>query len=321
MSTVPEASERLPKAPSKGPGSGAGHLHEDYYTQPEVWARQSSSQAESIRAHLLVELVPESARVVVDVGCGSGFVTDRIGRPTVIGLDPHRLLVQGMKSARVVGSAEFGKVDVFVLSELLEHLSSESLSSLLREVGRVSPGTIIVSVPEEEDLTFVTCKCPNGHVFQPYWHLRTFTEHDFPRLFPGYLVTALVRSTPVTRYSRWLRKFGLMVDFHFSVPGAICPRCSQGPQPPPLLVRQAFRGLLVFDRVLQTLKGRHSTYHLIVRLERGSSERRNQVRAKSPVVHDQVHRGVAVEPGKIRVSESFGLKLGIDFRVESAIKL
>lgn len=102
--------------------------------------------------------VPATARVIVDVGCGTGALASRLRRPgrTVVGVEPEwELAAQARGRVDVLLPLTAGEavdalqavVDCFVFADVLEHLS-EPVATLRGAGGRLSPGgVIVVSLP------------------------------------------------------------------------------------------------------------------------------------------------------------------------------
>ncbi len=245
----------------------------EYYEQPALWERQRANPEEEARAQLLADLVPPDARAVVDVGCGNGFITNRIRNPVVIGVDTSAGLLRSLRCHAVAGSAEAlplkeGSADVVILSEVLEHLATESLQRLVNEIRRLRPRRLIISVPEEEDIGFSVCVCAYGHAFHPSRHVQSLGVEDLEALFPEYRSTYVQRWTRTVRYSRWVRRLARALGIRFYVPEAVCPVCGGRAVPRPLPLVLFFRAFSGPDRILNQARGKVWTYHVIVVLEK-----------------------------------------------------
>jgi 2-polyprenyl-3-methyl-5-hydroxy-6-metoxy-1,4-benzoquinol methylase len=102
--------------------------------------------------------VPATARVIVDVGCGTGRLAGRLRRPdrTVVGVEPEwELAVQARRRvdlllplpAEAALLALRPGVDCFVFADVLEHLAAP-VEVLRRAAAHLSPrGVVVVSLP------------------------------------------------------------------------------------------------------------------------------------------------------------------------------
>jgi ubiquinone/menaquinone biosynthesis C-methylase UbiE len=82
--------------------------------------------------------------------------------------------------------------DIFVASEVFEHLSDQDLRKYTKEARRVikKDGIIVITVPANENLRHNECCCPEcSHVFHRWGHKQQFTKERFQKLFRGYNIT------------------------------------------------------------------------------------------------------------------------------------
>jgi SAM-dependent methyltransferase len=167
---------------------------------------------EHVRPELLA-LVPEAARTVVDVGCGTGALGAAIKTrqgARVIGLEfvPEAAEVAGRRLDLVVRAdldaleelpLEQGSVDAFVFGDVLEHLRDpQRLLGLVRAY--LAPdGAIVCSIPNvrhwsvvgpllvEDRFTYTQA----GLLDRTHVHLFTLEEIDHMLRAAGYAVTQL----------------------------------------------------------------------------------------------------------------------------------
>jgi SAM-dependent methyltransferase len=165
---------------------------------------------EHVRPELLA-LVPEAARTVVDVGCGTGALGAAIKvrqGARVIGLElvPEAAEVAGRRLDLVVRAdldaldelpLDQGSVDAFVFGDVLEHLRDpQRLLTLVRAY--LAPGGVIVcSIPNvrhwsvvgpllvEDRFTYTQA----GLLDRTHVHLFTLEEIDHMLRAAGYAVT------------------------------------------------------------------------------------------------------------------------------------
>lgn len=143
---------------------------------------------EMLRYERLMQVVPRSARRVLDAGCGDGLMSVMLARRghavTALDLSRGRLdkfadQAEEYGITQVQGSiADTGlpaeSFDVVVLSEVVEHLPGPAAA--LAEARRLlcPGGTLIVSVPNLEQLGHVVCP----HCKKPFntdGHLHSFS--------------------------------------------------------------------------------------------------------------------------------------------------
>lgn len=133
----------------------------DYDSEADVYdaTRGGVPRAEAAAAAVL-GLVPASARTLLDIGCGTGLVTERLRRPglRVLGCDGSYGMAR--KAAGRIGAAvalgdvrrlplRDGSVDV-VSAVWLLHLVPES-AAVVAEAGRVlSPGGLFVTTVDKD---------------------------------------------------------------------------------------------------------------------------------------------------------------------------
>jgi SAM-dependent methyltransferase len=187
-----------------------------------------------LRCRILRAQVPRGAGLVVDVGCGDGYLSAALAsrNRTVVSLDLSRTRLR--KAEPACGAAfrplqadccrlplQADVAGAVVLSEVLEHL--EDPARALAEAARVlAPGgRLIVSVPHAQDAPATVCPhC--RHQFNSAGHLWHFAAADLVRLAAAAGLSAervFTAGSPVTRYllRHWprLAPASLMLDALF----------------------------------------------------------------------------------------------------------
>lgn len=79
--------------------------------------------------------------------------------------------------------------DLFVASEVLEHLDDDALATVVPEILRVLKpgGYAFVTVPARENLQESECFCPNcGYSFHKWGHKQTWTRDRLNQLLSGF---------------------------------------------------------------------------------------------------------------------------------------
>ena len=144
---------------------------------------------------------------ILDFGCGPGFIWDYIkalgAAWTYVGVDFSRNSVDQLVR-RAQGDAQFhsalsvsgfptdlpaGEFDAVFLIEVLEHLNDDHLSATLNEVVRVvkTNGAVVVTTPNEEDLSLSAKYCPEcGAIFHEWQHVRSWSRESLSRCMSSF---------------------------------------------------------------------------------------------------------------------------------------
>jgi SAM-dependent methyltransferase len=133
---------------------------------------------------------------VLDFGCGPGFIWDHIINSGItwsytgldFSLDSVEALVKKAAGHPQFKGAVLGSqlptkfqdncFDAVLLFEVIEHLTDEHLDETLQEVRRVLKpgGVVVVTTPNEEDLSVATKYCPECNaIFHEWQHIRSWS--------------------------------------------------------------------------------------------------------------------------------------------------
>lgn len=249
----------------------------DYYDQEGLWKNYLGQRSELKRAEIMLSLLPEDANSVLDVGCGNGILTDVIDRRCVVGLDLSRAPLRYLRSRAVQGSVDMlpikpGKFDLIIISEVLEHLKDDIYSKAIRDIDRLKPKYLLISVPFWEDLRLSACKCELcGHIFNISHHCRQFDQDTIKDAFPGYSLEiaeyASFRPEPIQEWILLMQKLGI---YSFSQ-SARCDLCGGGALRPNRPLAAIFWEISNIQKAVKERMGKTRPYHMIALLRRSES--------------------------------------------------
>jgi len=183
--------------------------HDKYWDREQV-KRLSGGYVASKKRHDTIALyikrnssTSNSKPKVLNIGVGNGYLEEVLiaAGYDVFCLDPSESAIAkigdklgiGKESCRVGGveSIPFdsGSFDFVVMSEVIEHLEDDVLHKGLEEVRRVlrESGTLLGTVPCNEDLTRETFRCPSCmQSFHRVGHVTSYLPKDMKDLLSRY---------------------------------------------------------------------------------------------------------------------------------------
>ena len=143
-----------------------------------------------LRIQKIVELIPTDRNIkIFDVGFGYGHVLLELasrGYSNLGGLDISKEAIGYVKERIPNGMFLNGNVtdialksesvDVVLVNEVMEHIPTKDTFIVYSEVKRIAKkeGTIIFSVPLNDDLETSTFMCPHGSLVNPNGHVREY---------------------------------------------------------------------------------------------------------------------------------------------------
>jgi len=190
------------------------------------------SASERTRIEDTFALIPPGTETLLEVGCGGGELLNRVPVHHAFGTDLAR---RGLRSCTrpVVRSSALAlpfqddAVDVVLCAEVLEHLDPEDLPSAVAELTRVARRSVLITVPNEEQLLRFSHRCPRcNEIFHLHGHQSSLNEEMLRGLFPPRARIVSERSWRVRPFQRHLlrwRTFGLGLWKHSR--HTRCPHC------------------------------------------------------------------------------------------------
>lgn len=171
--------------------------------QQKIWDYFQSSKEHDVfndstpRYFFLAKKIPLTARVL-NIGVGRGGLEKILkSRGVDIScLDPSENTIAKLRTELEIGDkARIGSAqkipfekesfDIVIMSEVLEHLDSKTLSDTLQEVLRVLTrnGKFIGTVPADENLSGSEAICPCcGNIFHRWGHIQSFSKNNLTEI-------------------------------------------------------------------------------------------------------------------------------------------
>ena len=169
------------------------NFEKKYYENIEFWSKEIPER-ELHRIKTISSYIPDDVHTVLDVGCGNGifvnYLKDNFNRFNRIhGMDRSKSAIKYVKTERSLGNIDKlnfkdNEFDLVVCLEVLEHLPVNIYQKALNEISRVSKKYIIITVPNNEDLSKHHIECPGCKTkFHISLHLRSFNKETMQNLF------------------------------------------------------------------------------------------------------------------------------------------
>lgn len=226
--------------------------------------RLANDAANRARLQATVDLIPQEAGSLLDVGCGGAVFLDMVRQQRdlkVVGAErSYGLLAMARERFGLAlsgGSADalpFADQSFEAVSalEVIEHLPWGVYQQSLQELARVAKTWVIVSVPYQENRKFIPCPyC--GCRFNPYYHMHTFDEAKMQALLPGFKAVELRKVHLDSRPLLYNTFYNLY--FRNTLPAwTVCPACGyKKPDATPEMLRDPYATSSGLKRRLQQL--------------------------------------------------------------------
>lgn len=245
-----------------------------YYNQNEVWNNYVNNSKEIRRAEEILRYIPGDVSSILDIGCGNGIVTNMINKECVIGMDFAITPLKNVKKSAVCGSIHSlpfkeNMLDLILMTEVLEHLNDKIYKKAIKEINRLKPKYLMISVPFDENLEEGLCKCGScGTLFNVAHHYRSFNEKWYSNEFPDYKVQFANYSSHITPQNRYILKLMHFCGAYNGFQYAVCPECGNKPVAPQVLLKYTLTGINYIDKAVKKVFRIQKPYHQVILLKR-----------------------------------------------------
>lgn len=179
----------------------------EYYDQEGLGQDSEPSDYQQQQLRDIAFLIPDDVRRVLDVGCGSGKLTNHLPDGlTVHGVDISSAALQHVKHpTTVAGLPELpfddGAFDLVLCTDVLEHIPDSIYQASLAELRRVARRSIMISVPFAERFPAARTLCTScGRLYHVNDHRRRFELCDclslYDDLSPSHICFSGRQRTP-----------------------------------------------------------------------------------------------------------------------------
>lgn len=213
----------------------------NYFESPDVWdSSKRNGESEQMRLAETAKCIPQEARSLLDVGCGSGIFLNYLAaskRETLSRIAGVDLSAEALKSVKCEKHQceitqipfEDQSFDVVTALEVLEHVIAPEFNLALAEIKRIAKNHILITVPNEEDLIHSLIICRKCFCcFNPFYHVRSFSQKYMAELFGDFELVELNTIGPLEKkiiLHPIVKASHLFLRPPSFPPGSICPQC------------------------------------------------------------------------------------------------
>lgn len=160
----------------------------------KFWENYGMEDYYQKRTKLIKQLIPQSAKSIVDIGTGKAEIINVLPRDKfIVGLDKAHVVQEYNINNRLQASSSNIPLsdlsfDVSMCLEVLEHLTDEEYKKTLGEIIRITKKEIIIGVPYNENIEFREVVCPRcRYIFNADGHKRSFkTTNNIDIFLDGF---------------------------------------------------------------------------------------------------------------------------------------
>jgi SAM-dependent methyltransferase len=210
-----------------------------YYENDGFWNESALRPQDGERIAALAGLVPAGVETVAELGCGNGLFANAIAMGKrryrrVAGLDRSMAALRYVRVPAVCASVDAVPLgdrsfDLVAALEVIEHLPAAIFNAALSESCRISARYVMISVPNDQDLSADLIACPSCRtMFHPDYHMRSFSRASLEHLLDAHGFRCVL-AKPLGRYVRyrgvdWLRsrKRNAGNPFAVAIPCPVC---------------------------------------------------------------------------------------------------
>lgn len=245
------------------------------YESEKLWSSYTQANEGKLgRVGVFHDLIPPGSSRLLDLGCGTGSISNGLRLGTVVGVDITKIALRHFRGEKVLADAAMLPLkeeffELVISAEMFEHLRDDSHAKAAKEVMRLNPRAILISVPYREDLDIMSSWCRRcGVHFNAYHHYRSYVPSDIDAMFAGYTRDRTEFITPIAHPSRWVILLGRKFGYYRAIEGEICATCGSKVDYPPVIIRLVFGGLRRISLVVNKILRRQRPYHMVLRYQR-----------------------------------------------------
>jgi len=216
----------------------------EYYEHDEKWNPNYIREQDLQRVERVLQLIPKNTSSLLDVGCGNGILCNNVksylpGIKRVVGFERSEEAIKYVNTEKKIGDIselpfKESEIDTVCALEVLEHLPQQVYKLALKEISRVTKKVIIITVPNNEELSKSYIICPKCKFkFHPNYHMRSFNSKNLKNLFKNYGYKCMhieQLGKKITRFQwdkveHFLKFFFASQKKETGIGKSLCPKC------------------------------------------------------------------------------------------------